>query len=81
MAGSPVKGLAAAGVTTAIAAASAPAAAGAVLITVIMAAMICWILANPHRSRRAAELLRAAHGKPPGNAPAGRLMGRGRRLR
>jgi hypothetical protein len=76
-----VKGLAAAGVTAAIAAAGAPVVAGAVLITVIMAAVVCWILANPHRSRRAAALLRAAHGKPTGNAPAGRLAGRGRRLR
>ena len=76
-----MKGLAAAGVTAAIAAAGAPVVVGAVLITVIMAAVVCWILANPHRSRRAAELLRAAHGKPPGNALAGRLAGRGRRLR
>lgn len=58
-----MKGLAAAGLTAALAAVGMP----AVLVAVIAASVVCWVLASPQRSGRAAELLRAAHGERTGD--------------
>jgi hypothetical protein len=66
-----VKGLSAAAVTAAIATLGVPAAAAVALVAVIAAAMLFWVLANPQRSRRAAELLRAAHGDQDSDKPLG----------
>jgi len=64
-----VKGLAAAAITAAVAAVGMPVVVEVVLVAVIAAGVLCWVLASPQRSGRAAELLRAAHGERTGDEP------------
>ena len=65
-------GRAVAGVTGTVAVArlGVPALALVLAVIVIMATVVCWILASEQRSRNAERLIRATHPQPPLAAPS-----------
>jgi hypothetical protein len=64
-----VRRLATVAAATAIACTGLPAIVTAGLVEVTAITALCWVIADTGRSRRTAELLRAAHGDPPETPP------------